>query len=112
MISESRINAYRFLLCAVMMHLKWDLHGLIGGFHWWNPGSLRRQYQQVHCARVRDIAFHNLAHFLTLGMRDFDEARFSGDLDRFQNRFPERLCNYKSLFERKLNGEEVSILGG
>lgn len=80
--NETRVDAYRFLLCAAMMHLKWDLQGSIGGFHWWNLGSLRRRYQQVQCARVRAIAFHNLAHFLTHGMRGFDESRFWEDVNR------------------------------
>jgi hypothetical protein len=54
---------------------------------------------------------HQVFEFLTLGMRGFDETRFWEDYRELQRRFPERLCNYMSLFERKLNGEEVSILG-
>ena len=93
------------------MHLKWDLQGLIGGFQWWNPGSLCRRYQQVQCARVRAIAFHNLAHFLTLGMRGFNESRFWDDMDRFQNRFPGHAADYRRLFDSKLAGDDISIYG-
>src|SRR5436305_1898232 len=109
---DTRLDAYRFLLSAAMMHLKCDLQSLIGGFHWWNPVSLYREYRQVQCARVRAITFHNLAHFLTIDMKGFDEERFWSDISNFERRFPGRLCNYKSLFERRLNGEEVSVFGG
>ena len=105
-----REQAYRFLLSAAMLHLKWDLGCLFGGFSWL-PWRLRRQLRSTRRAAYRAAAFHNLACFAVWGFDHFSEDRFWDDVERFLRRFPETdWSNYRDMFEATLRGETVNVL--
>ena len=107
MVSPERKEAYQFLLCAAMAHLKLDLAFLAAGrLSWWNPLSLRQQVRQLKTATCRAYAFHNLAWFLAHGLARFDEDHFWREIEQFQRDCPDaRFADYPSLFQRKLAGD-------
>ena len=106
-----RENAYRFLLAAGLLHLKWDLGGINGSFAWFNPLRLRRQIQAAHRAAFRAFAFHNLAIFSTWGFDGFSEERFWKDIEYFRTKFPGwDWADYRSMFDRVLAGDDVRVI--
>jgi len=108
MMNPERENAYRFVLAAGLLHLKWDLACVFGGLAWLNPLRLRHQIRAVRRAASRAITFHNLAIFSTLGFRGFSEEEFWDEIDRFRDEFPSfDWADYRSMFDRVLAGEEV-----
>jgi hypothetical protein len=102
-----REHAYRLLLSAGMLHVKWDLACFYGGFTW----KLRHQVRRGRRAACRSVAFHNLAIFATYDFVGFSEERFWGDIERFLRNFPESpWSNYREIFEHALLGEPVHII--
>ena len=105
----ARERAYRAILSAALLHIKWDLACLFGGFSWL-PWRLRRQMRACPRAACRAVAFHNLAIFATLEFRGFAEERFWRDVERFLQRYPEsRWSDYRGMFELPA-GEEVHVI--
>ena len=94
-----REQAYRFLLSAAMLQLKWDLGCLFNGFSWL-PWRLWRQLRSARRAAYRAATFHNLACFAEWGFEDFSEDRFWSDVEWFTGHFPETdWSNYRGMFE-------------
>jgi hypothetical protein len=109
-VDEAREQAYRFLLSAAMLHLKWDLGCLFGGFSWL-PWRLRHQLRSVRRAAYRAVAFHNLATFAVWGFERFSEDRFWRDVEQFSRRFPEAgWSNYRGMFDAHLRGDAVNVI--
>lgn len=106
----TRERAYRLLLSAGLLHVKWDLACLYGGFSWlpW------RFWRQTRCARraaYRAATFHNLAIFAAHDFQDFSEDRFWHEIAQFSRDFPESSwSNYRSIFEAFLRGELVNVI--
>lgn len=106
----SREQAYRFLLSAAMLHIKWDLGCIVGGFSW-NPWRLSNQIRRTRRASCRAVVFHNLACFAVWGGDRFSEDRFWTDVERFSRRYPEDdWSNYRGMFEALLRGEAVNLV--
>lgn len=107
----ARKDAYAFLLSAALLHLKWDLVRFWHGLGWWPPWQLPGNLRRIKMAAHRAVAFHNLAIFLTLDMNGFSEDTFWREIEGFSRRFPEAgWANYRTMFERKLAGEEVFVI--
>ena len=109
-----REHAYRLLLSAGLLHVKWDLDCLYGGFSW-NPWRFSRQARNVRRAADRACTFHNLAIFAAQGFKGFSEEYFWREVEGFMRDFPEDLwSNYRGMFEASLRGEPVYVaqLGG
>lgn len=110
-LAESRKNAYRLVLAAGMLHLKWDLAGCYDGFSWVRPWRFMRQCRSAIRAAQRSSAMHNLAIFASLDFEHFSEDQFWRDIDEFCRRYPDDVtANYRQLFDRCLNGEAVHIM--
>lgn len=107
---QTRLNAYQVVLAQGLLHLKWDLACLIGGFSWLHPWNWRSALRSAHIAAHRACAFHNLAIFSTHDFKNFSEDQFWADLTQFHERFPEALCPYRDVFERYMRGESVDIV--
>lgn len=107
---EQRIRAYRTVLAQALLHLKWDLAGLLGGFRWFQPWSLLAQTRAAYRAAFRAWAFHNLAIHSVKDFSGLREDEFWNDIARFQQRFPQVHCPYAAVFERCLLGEPVNIM--
>ena len=105
---ESRKQAYSFLLSAALLHLKWELGNL--DLSVWRPWRLLRDAHRVRRAGRRAVAFHNLAIFLTFNLNGFDEEWFWKDIEELSRRFPDDWPDYRGMFDRKLAGEDVSVL--
>jgi hypothetical protein len=104
-------RAYRMLLAAGMLHVKWDLACWGGGPDWLRPRMLREQLRSARRAADRSRLFHNLAIFAASDFRGFSEELFWSDVDRFQHRFPDdRRTNYRRLYDRCMAGEDVNII--
>lgn len=104
-------RAYRLILSAALLHVKWDLACLFGGFSWFRPRTLYRQLQSCRRAAFRASAFHNLAILSTYGFADFSEERFWSDIDSFRANCPgPDWADYRAMFERVLAGEEVHVI--
>jgi hypothetical protein len=103
---DVRKQAYWFLLCAAMLHLKWDLASFGAGS---SPWRLIIGTRQVRKAARRAVAFHNLAIFASLDFAGFREDPFWQEIDAFQARYPNDPADYRRMFERKLAGQEVFI---
>lgn len=106
---ENRKKAYLFLLCAALMHLKWDLVGFWQGLSLWRPWRLVRDSHFVRRAACRAIAFHNLAFFLSCELAGFSEEMFWNDIEEFSNKFPRDFADYRDVFDRKIAGEPTSV---
>jgi hypothetical protein len=107
---NNRKQAYAFLLSAALLHLKWDLVGFLPGLNLWQPWRLLRQSHSIRRAANRAVAFHNLAILLAQDLDGFDEEYFWKEIEEFRRRFPQDWANYRSMFERKLAGEEVYVI--
>jgi hypothetical protein len=107
---EKRDHAYRVVLSAGMLHLKWDLACLLGGFAWFNPRRALRQIRAARNAARRAVAFHNLAISAADGFSGFSEESFWDGVERFERRDPGGVSSYRELFERCLRGETVRII--
>jgi hypothetical protein len=108
-VDEARVRAYRVLLAQGLLHLKWDLACLLGGFSWLRPWRALTQARAARRASLRAYAFHNLAIRSAVDFRGFSEETFWADIDRFQRDCPDALCPYREVFERCLRGEPVNI---
>src|SRR5262245_49373539 len=107
---ENRRQAYGLVLSAGLLHLKWDLACLTGGFAWFNP---RRAIAQIHAAcRASDWArtFHNLAIFASQEFSGFSEDTFWDEIEQFKREHPDAICPYQNIFDRSLCGDEVHIV--
>lgn len=105
----SHVRAYRLLLSSAMLHIKWDLACLYGGFSWL-PWRFLYQARNVRRAAYRAVAFHNLATFAAHDFEGLSEERFWRDVERFLRNFPEcPWSNYRGMFEAALRGEEVFV---
>lgn len=104
---ERRQRAYRTLLSAGLLHLKWDLACWLGQKSMWVTGDQRRAARR---SSLRARAFHNLAIFAENGFENFDEHRFWRDIEQLQADCPNSIGNYKVLFERCLRGEAITII--
>lgn len=109
-VDENRIRAYRILLAQGLLHLKWDLACLYGGFSWFRPWLALYQARAARRAAMRVFAFHNLAIQSTLDFTRFSEERFWADIEMFRRDCPDALCPYREVFERCLRGEPVEIV--
>ena len=107
---EVRSRAYRVLLAQGLLHLKWDLACLLGGFSWWRPRRALAQARSARQAAWRADAFHNLAICTSFDFAGFSEDEFWADIDKFRRDFPDALCPYREVFERCLRGEPVHIV--
>jgi hypothetical protein len=106
----TREQAYRLLLSAGLLHVKWDLACLYGGFSWL-PWQFLHQARSARRAAHRAATFHNLAIFAAQDFRGFSEDWFWGEVERFSRDFPESgWSNYRGMFEAALRGEEVHVI--
>jgi hypothetical protein len=107
-----RERAYRIVLSAATLHLKWDLCGVPDRFSWL-PWRRREQIGAVRRARHRAVAFHNLAIFAARDFAGFREDEFWADVDRFYAAYPEAKAfgSYREMFEASLRGEHVDTFG-
>jgi hypothetical protein len=104
---ELRKSAYRAVLAAGLVHIKWDLAC-------WNGGA-RLLYLSGHIDAARRAAYrsrmlHNLAIFSAYDFEGFREELFWRDVDQFQKQWPSATCPYHNIFERTLRGEPVHVL--
>jgi hypothetical protein len=106
----ARKNAYRLVLAAGLLHLKWDLACVLNGFGWLSPRRVMLQVRAMRRAAARAYAFHNLAIFSTQEFHGFDEGMFWGDIEKFDRKSATDPSNYRLIFERCLRGEEVNIV--
>jgi hypothetical protein len=107
---QEREKAYRFVLAAGLLHLKWDLACLYGDFSWLNPFRMWRELHSAKRAAYRAAAFHNLAIQSTQGFAGFSEKQFWDDIERFRQRFPGGdWADYRRMFDRVAAGEEVAV---
>jgi hypothetical protein len=107
---EKRKQAYSFLLSAALLHLKWDTAPFWRGLSLWRPWRLRQESYRVRRATTRARAFHNLAIFLTHDLAGFSEEFFWGEISEFREQFPDDRTDYRTMFDRKLAGEEVFVI--
>ncbi|HEY1067683.1 MAG TPA: hypothetical protein VGE52_16280, partial [Pirellulales bacterium] len=107
---EDRKRAYRLLLAAALLHLKWDLACALGGLSWLRPRQLIGQAQAVHIASLRAYALHNLAIASQWDFHFFDEEAFWAGIDRFTLSHPAEAFSYRTIFERCLNGDPPNIV--
>jgi hypothetical protein len=107
---EAKRRAYRLLLAHGMLHLKWDLAGLLGGISWFRPRLAWLQARAARQAAKRAYAFHNLAIRSAFDFAGFSEEEFWSDIQKFRRDCPEAPCPYREVFERCLRGEPVNIL--
>jgi hypothetical protein len=100
-------RAYRAVLSAGLLHLKWDLACWIGG-----ADTKNTEYQSLNaeCASFRAAAFHNLAIYAVSDFVDFSEEYFWDEIARFNEKFPDAVCPYRQIFERALRGEAIHII--
>ncbi len=104
---ERTKQAYRLILSAGMLHLKWDLACWQTGIDVWN---WRRQAESARRASLRAFAFHNLAIFAARDFCGFSEDSFWKEVDRFHSDCPESLCPYREMFEQCLRGDPIEII--
>jgi|GEM_PF-1846282 len=105
-----REDAYRLLIATGLLHVKWDLACLYGGFSW-SPWVFLSQARNARRAAYRSATFHNLAIFAAQGFLGFSEEYFWEEVDAFLRAFPEsRDSNYRGIFEHALRGEQVCII--
>ena len=107
---EAKVRAYRVLLAQGLLHLKWDLACLLGGFSWCRPRLALAQARSARQAALRAYAFHNLAIRSSFDFAGFSEEEFWADIDKFRRKCPDALCPYREVFERCLRGEPVNIV--
>lgn len=107
---EAKIRAYRVLLAQGLLHLKWDLACVLGGFSWLRPRLLLLQIRAVRQAALRAYAFHNLAIRSAFDFAGFSEDAFWADLEKFRRDCPDALCPYREVFERSMRGEPFNII--
>jgi hypothetical protein len=107
---EDRKRAYRVLLAAALLHLKWDLACFFGGPAWFRPYRLLRQMQRSRRAACRAFVFHNLAIFSSRDFHGFSETLFWQDIERFQREFPDDRYPYRAIFDRCLRGDPFDII--
>ena len=106
----ARERAYRVLLSASLLHIKWDLACLFGGIRLL-PWAFRRQMRACRRAACRAFAFHNLAILASQDFEGFSEERFWQDVERFLEHYPESdWSDYRGMFERCLRGEEIHVI--
>jgi hypothetical protein len=110
-VEANREHAYRLLLSAGLLHVKWDLACLQGGFSWL-PWRFWRQARNARRAADRAAMFHNLAIFSAQDFQGFSEDRFWQEVERFSSRYPESNWsnNYRRIIEASLRGEPVNIV--
>ena len=109
-LEAARENAYRLLLSAGLLHVKWDLACLYGGFSWL-PWRFRDQARSARRASYRAATFHNLAIFAAQDFAGFSEEWFWREVERYLRDFPESpYSNYRGMFEHCLRGEPVYII--
>jgi hypothetical protein len=104
---EAKQRAYRFVLSAGLLHVKWDLACWYGGFDFWN---WRRQARAARRASLRAFAFHNLAIHTSRDFQGFSEQKFWEDIELFRRDCPDALCPYREMFNRCLRGEPQDII--
>jgi hypothetical protein len=104
---EARKRAYRVILCAGLLHVKWDLACWYGGS---DPQDAIRQGEDARRASLRAFAFHNLAIHAAADFARFSEEMFWRDIGQFQRDSPDALCPYREIFERCLRGDPVNII--
>ena len=107
---EARKRAYRVLLAAALLHLKWDLACTLGGLTWLRPRTLLWQSRAVRTAAFRAYAFHNLSITSQWDFRNLDEGQFWRDIDRFHLKCPQDRHRYREIFERLLAGGPINIV--
>src|SRR5262249_22979082 len=107
---ESRRRAYEVVLSAGLLHLKWDLACLTGGFAWFNPWRAVAQIRAACRAAERARTLHNLAIFASRDLSDFSEDAFWHDVARFGREHPDAICPYRNIFDQSLRGDEVRIV--
>jgi hypothetical protein len=107
LMDSARQNAYRALLCAAMLHVKWDLASLPKSSFWMGSGHCRSA--QIAAARSR--AFHNLAILLDSDFEVFDEEQFWTDIEHFRQQCPGAMnTDYRWLYEQKLANPDFPII--
>jgi hypothetical protein len=104
---EPRKHAYRVVLAAGLLHLKWDLACWYGGL---DPRDAAHQCEAAQRASFRAFAFHNLAIHAAADFAGFSEFLFWEDIERFCRDCPDALCPYREIFDRCLRGQPVSII--
>ncbi len=110
MVEATREQASRLLLSAGMLHVKWDLACLYGGFSWL-PWRFWQQARNARRAADRAFTFHNLAIFAAQDFEGFSENRFWREVEQFTSHYPEsRWSNYRGMFEASLRGEPVHVV--
>ena len=108
---QHRIEDYRFIESKVLLDIRQISAGHLLPKSFFHFLSRKNRRTVEYIARL-SYAFHNLAIFLENGnMDEFDENLFWGDIDKLTEDFNDlTVSNYRSLFERCLNGEKVNIL--
>ena len=103
-----RQRAYRTVLSASALHMKWDLGCALGGLSWL-PWRRREQMRSIERAAHRAFAFHNLAIFAARDFQGFREDCFWSDVDRFHAAFPESRWDYRALLDAVLRGDPFNV---
>lgn len=107
---EVKLRAYRVLLAQGLLHLKWDLACLLGGFSWFRPRLALLQARAARQAALRAYAFHNLAIQSAFDFASFSEDAFWADIQKFRRDCPDALCPYPEVFKGCMRGEPVNIV--
>ena len=100
-------QAYRIILSAGLLHIKWDLACWYGGRSW---RDRKLQNEAAQRAAFRAFAFHNLAIGASADFAGFNESRFWADIEKFRSDKPNAICPYRDVFESVLRGERVNII--
>lgn len=107
---ERRARAYRALLSVAVLHMKWDLACVEGGFSWLKPWELIAQIRAVRTAAYRARAFHNLAIYVARDFDGFHEDQFWQEIDWFHRKCPSDRSRYRDLLDTFLEDESPGIL--
>jgi hypothetical protein len=109
-VDEQRKRAYRVLVGAALLHLKWDLACVLGGLSWLRPRRLVWEARAVRTAAYRAYAFHNLAIHSAWEFERLDEESFWRDVEWFRGKCPDDRHQYRAIFDRVVRGEPVNIV--
>lgn len=105
---KKKFDAYRFLFSRAMLDIKWKTQGMLRGLSIY-PIFLFRQIRLIKDIAEFAYIFHNLPIFIEQDMTNFNEDRFCKDIDQFSETHGDYWPNYRILFEKHLNGEDVNI---
>ena len=110
-IDPARQRAYRVVLAAALLHVKWDTACWYDSNSWLMPWRWPRLWRSGRIAADRAATFHNLAIFATHEFEGFSEERFWIDVVQFHQRHSDSSrTTYRDMFDRCVRGEQVEII--